>query len=974
MTNHLFKNYIFLPILTAGFLLVLFFAAPHIARAVKMENVLKITTQQEGGDYVTDGLTITIDGYGSVENPGPKLGNTSVDFKVFIELTGEEGIKGTKGAGGYLETWNNGKIEKENNLGGWDAFYDDDIEDKSDGGIRIMVEEKPETGDEWKRVVSPQGLAPRLKQGDDSSKDVSENNPQLLTGNKIDFYQLVTGLEGGKTYRARIIAREEGTYNDASSRYFEFTAPTEEIEITPETAGSSETIFRAGEIDFDCSLASFSLKKCYAAFLFNGIFWPVHLLTKGAAFFLDFLVGYAIDDNSYRAGFVERGWGIVRDIANIGFIFALIYVAFRTILGLAGGQTKKMIATLIVAALLINFSLFFTRVIIDVGNSLAHVFYNSIEVKNPNTGEDSPPLVEGRKNVALALVSKISIGSVLSAGGLTQDVNFGWYLLAIILVIVLEVLMIYVFFSVGLLFVGRVIGLWFSMIFAPVAFMSYALPEGINIPNFGHKDWWSDLLKQTFMAPLFIFFLYLIVMYLESPLSPGGSSAPGTASAAVATATNSLSGGQDFTQTFMGVVIPFAMMVVLIFAAKKVAVDFSGKMTGQINKAISGMAKTAVGVAGGVALGGAALAMRGTVGKFAAMKAADPDLQKRALAGDKGAQRKLDFYGGLSKKSFDARSTMLGKGIQEKTGMKFGGSVVDLIGAGEKSTQGGFRGAQERKVEKTHKEFKEKYALTDAGAAMQDKKSGEWETRYREALNQAKSKDPKLNEREFREKYEKGEEIKVGLFQKDNVRGEKRAGYETADEVNAGRRVQYAQMKSGRPMKNEDGEDVNKADLRGWWKRMGKRAGAGLGIGAAYGAAAGGVGVLPGAIMGGAIGVTLGGLSELKNIIGSSFKLGAQKLTEVGVKQKPATWKPNTWLGGAAKVFADVRIKEQNEVFAKIMRGKSKKDEFFDKFGEFVKEGEGGGENKGFRKKMDDFFGDGHKEKESGESKGGESH
>ena len=176
MTNHLFKNYIFLPILTAGFLLVLFFAAPHIARAVKMENVLKITTQQEGGDYVTDGLTITIDGYGSVENPGPKLGNTSVDFKVFIELTGEEGIKGTKGAGGYLETWNNGKIEKENNLGGWDAFYDDDIEDKSDGGIRIMVEEKPETGDEWKRVVSPQGLAPRLKQGDDSSKDVSENN------------------------------------------------------------------------------------------------------------------------------------------------------------------------------------------------------------------------------------------------------------------------------------------------------------------------------------------------------------------------------------------------------------------------------------------------------------------------------------------------------------------------------------------------------------------------------------------------------------------------------------------------------------------------------------------------------------------------------------------------------------------------------------------------------------------------------
>src|SRR4051812_35738977 len=76
-----------------------------------------------------------------------------------------------------------------------------------------------------------------------------------------------------------------------------------------------------------------------------------------------------LDPATGLGGAINVTWTAVRDVANMLFIFALLYTAIMTIFG--KGDYKRTILNLIIAALLINFSLFFTKVIIDAANLLS---------------------------------------------------------------------------------------------------------------------------------------------------------------------------------------------------------------------------------------------------------------------------------------------------------------------------------------------------------------------------------------------------------------------------------------------------------------------------------------------------------------------------------------------------------------------------------------------------------------------------
>ncbi len=91
----------------------------------------------------------------------------------------------------------------------------------------------------------------------------------------------------------------------------------------------------------------------------------------------------------YNNSFLAEGWRIVRDFSNIFFILVLLYISIKMILGLGGAGVKKMVASVIIAALLINFSMFMTKVVIDASNILALIFYNKIQVNNVKTDVSS---------------------------------------------------------------------------------------------------------------------------------------------------------------------------------------------------------------------------------------------------------------------------------------------------------------------------------------------------------------------------------------------------------------------------------------------------------------------------------------------------------------------------------------------------------------------------------------------------------
>jgi len=88
---------------------------------------------------------------------------------------------------------------------------------------------------------------------------------------------------------------------------------------------------------------------------------------------------------------ITKVWEAFRDIGNIVIIGMFVFVAISTILGIEEYGTKKMIARLLIVAVLINFSLFFTKAIIDASHITAKQFYSSIvniakTSSSPNSG------------------------------------------------------------------------------------------------------------------------------------------------------------------------------------------------------------------------------------------------------------------------------------------------------------------------------------------------------------------------------------------------------------------------------------------------------------------------------------------------------------------------------------------------------------------------------------------------------------
>lgn len=63
--------------------------------------------------------------------------------------------------------------------------------------------------------------------------------------------------------------------------------------------------------------------------------------------------------------FVVTGWPFLQGVANLGFIMALLYIAFSTATGIGNYGAQRMLPRLLIAALLINFSLVIGGLIID---------------------------------------------------------------------------------------------------------------------------------------------------------------------------------------------------------------------------------------------------------------------------------------------------------------------------------------------------------------------------------------------------------------------------------------------------------------------------------------------------------------------------------------------------------------------------------------------------------------------------------
>jgi hypothetical protein len=400
---------------------------------------------------------------------------------------------------------------------------------------------------------------------------------------------------------------------------------------------------------FNCDITTI-FTNCLVAGLYHVVFSLSAFLASLSARILDYFVFYALDSDSYKGDFITLGWALVRDISNILFIIALLYVAGKTVLGLNASNNKKIISMVILMALLINFSLFITKVVIDTSNIVARVFYANIE----NVDQDGNQNVSGYsdadgttgKSISVGLVAQFDPQKIFQNSGIPQlvDGTVGPFAIFLILSIVLMFYMTYMFLSVAFVFIGRVAMLWILMIFSPLAFVSNTVPD-FKIPKFNFREWKNELFNQSFLAPIFVFFLYLIISFGKLPVVSDVID-PNTLNNVGGTATNGT------LNTFMKIFIPF----IIIFTLVKIAKDTTIKMAGEL---ASGMSKwgTILG-AGALTLGTAGTAFLGrqVAGRSAAA------LSKREGAMEYGTERakyreNLDAWKASDKKTRGARPT-----------------------------------------------------------------------------------------------------------------------------------------------------------------------------------------------------------------------------------------------------------------------------------------------------------------------------
>jgi hypothetical protein len=653
-----------------------------------------------------------------------------------------------------------------------------------------------------------------------------------------------TGLKEDTNYKLKVefYEFENGTQNGSSITYFwTFRTGNKANNTSGNTTGDVKAYYSTE--DFGCGITN--IPGCFLQLVF-GLWQASAWVATLAGSFLDFFVYYSTDSASYKNEFVSQGWGAVRDVANIFFIIALLYVAIKTILGLNVTDNKKIVGAVIVIALIINFSLFTTKVVIDASNILAKVFYNNIT--SVDTKGDAATGGGGEKSISVGLVDKFNPQNiVMDAYDGGEGLGIGYVLFILFLLIAITLYTAYIFFSVALLFVARVVSLWIAMIFSPLAFISYALP--FEIPEFGHKEWWDNLLKNAFLAPIFVFMLYIIVLF-----------AGFLTEITKYTYNPDLPISQNVTQRLMAIIIPFVILMLLLKMAKEIAVKYSGKM----GEAISKAGAMVGGLAVGAATGGAALLGTSTIGKHYQNVANRDDLRERAAAGDKGAQKTLDRANKWAGKSFDFRQTGIGKGFGKVSGMDLSkGLGIDATKA--EQLKGGRHAQQEREKEKGIERMKT-YELTGTAASKQKelaetaKKQNERARRYKEDKEKAKKfindSGGVFDEQDFKENYEKGENLKdrgYGLDKKvDAGSVESVKKIETVAEVNEGRRRAYANSL-------QDKADIDKA--RGavktffaeWGKGMKKMVTTpgGLATTTGLGIATGGVFVAPTIIGGG---------------------------------------------------------------------------------------------------------------------------
>jgi len=257
-------------------------------------------------------------------------------------------------------------------------------------------------------------------------------------------------------------------------------------------------IFGAEEVNAGgyCDLWDFNASGCIAEMglsIFVKITTFFGKLIQSAANLLSAIINWG---KFIEADIVKIGWGITRDISNMFFILILMIIAFATIFKAETYGMKKLLPKLIIAALLINFSLVLCGAIIDFTQVITDFFISQaggekfdqqlMNAFNATKGLDKRPEAEIPKG-SISILWEMAIGAFLN--------------------VIFLLIILFVFAAFAVLLIIRLLMLQFLLILSPIVWLFWILPKTSHLWD----DWWKAFIKWCFFAPASAFFIFLAI-------------------------------------------------------------------------------------------------------------------------------------------------------------------------------------------------------------------------------------------------------------------------------------------------------------------------------------------------------------------------------------------------------------------------------------------------------------------------------
>ena len=217
-------------------------------------------------------------------------------------------------------------------------------------------------------------------------------------------------------------------------------------------------------------------------------------------------LGEYIGGESETGKSIEQAWLLFKSLANLVFIFLILFVAIKIILRGNGFGDKRLLGGIVVIALFMNFSLLFTKTFINVSNALSISIYNAI------THGDT---TSTRKSIGVTLVSHLKLTTFSNSDLPKQMADIGDNFTSNSLQFIMALFATPLFWitALGLTFtavmlIARMISFIFLMILSPVAFVAAILP---GTKGFWQK-WLNRLVSNSLSLPVLLVFLYLTLI------------------------------------------------------------------------------------------------------------------------------------------------------------------------------------------------------------------------------------------------------------------------------------------------------------------------------------------------------------------------------------------------------------------------------------------------------------------------------